>query len=333
MFLSFRRNITGNTLLPDSDYAGKRVQSYYILLKRAILPPLFLCVSPFLANFVAVMPCGAAIADASARHAGRQWLIINVFMAKVKTMMAAAAVAALLAACSGNSAVVGVERTRLLVDSRYDGAVDASTAGMMAPYTRVVDSIMGPVVGRTDSELAAYRPESPLSNLLADILVWGAADYGEHPVMGVYNMGGIRASLPKGDVTYGDVLEVAPFENKICFLTLKGSSLMELFGQMAKVGGEGVSHGVELVITPGGQLVSARLNGQPIDPAASYRIATIDYLAEGNDKMEAFRQKSGFNSPRAKQNDTRYIISAYFKEKAARGEAVGARVEGRIKVE
>lgn len=134
-------------------------------------------------------------------------------------------------------------------------------------------------------------------------------------------------------MTYGDVLEVAPFENKICFLTLKGSSLMELFGQMAKVGGEGVSHGVELVITPGGQLVSARLNGQPIDPAASYRIATIDYLAEGNDKMEAFRQKSGFNSPRAKQNDTRYIISAYFKEKAARGEAVGARVEGRIKVE
>lgn len=251
----------------------------------------------------------------------------------MKTMMAAAVVAVLLPACAGHKAVVGVERTRLVVDSRYDVGADPATAALMAPYVRVVDSIMGPVVGRTDAELTAGRPESPLSNLLADILVWAARDYGEHPVMGIYNMGGIRASLPKGDVTYGDVLEVAPFENKICFLTLSGESLMQLFGQMAAVGGEGVSHGVELVITPGGKLVSARLGGKPIDPAASYRIATIDYLAEGNDKMEAFRQKTDVNSPRARENDTRYIISAYFKEMAAKGEAVGARVEGRIRVE
>ena len=246
--------------------------------------------------------------------------------------------AALLAAmampmAAQRCAVGGVERTRLLVDSRYDVAPDSATEAFMRPYARVVDSIMSPVVGRTEAELDVYRPESPLSNLLADILMWAAKDYGEQPVMAVYNMGGMRASLPKGDVTYGDVLQVAPFENKICFVTLTGDVLLQLFGQMAAVGGEGVSRGVELVITPGGRLKSARLGGKAIDPAAHYRIATIDYLAEGNDRLEAFKLKTQLHSPRAKENDTRYVISAYFRERAAAGQAVRAQVEGRIRVE
>lgn len=254
-------------------------------------------------------------------------------MIKKKMLLGASMAALLLSGCSHGYVVSGVERTRLLVDSRYDVAGDTAVEAFMAPYKKTVDSIMGPVVGRTASELNAYRPESPLSNLLADILVWAGKDYGESPVMGVYNMGGIRASLPKGDVTYGDVLEVAPFENKICFLTLSGADLMELFSQMAMVGGEGVSHGVELVITRDGKLKSARLNGSAIDPTASYRIATIDYLAQGNDKMEAFKKKTDFNSPRTKENDTRYIISSYFREAAGKGDTVKAQIEGRIRIE
>lgn len=251
-----------------------------------------------------------------------------------KTLLLAALMAAMAQTAAPQVCkVAGVERTRLLVDSRYDVAPDPATEAFMRHYASVVDSIMSPVVGRTEAELNAGRPESPLSNLLADILMWAAKDYGESPAMAVYNMGGIRAALPEGDVTYGDVLEVAPFENKICFLTLTGEALMQLFGQMAAVGGEGVSHGVELVITPGGKLKSARLGGKAVDPAASYRIATIDYLAEGNDRLEAFKLKTRLNAPRAKENDTRFIIAAYFRELASRGEAVRARVEGRIRVE
>ena len=114
----------------------------------------------------------------------------------------------------------GVERTRIIVDSRYDAETDADAAAFLAPYKRVNDSIMGPIMGKVAHNMHAQRPESDLSNLLADILVWAAKDYGEQPVLGVYNMGGIRADLTKGDVTYGDVLDVAPFENKIAFVTL-----------------------------------------------------------------------------------------------------------------
>ncbi len=223
-----------------------------------------------------------------------------------------------------------VERTRIIVDSRYDGEPDARTAAFLAPFKRVNDSIMGPVVGQVAHNMHPDRPESDLSNLLADILVWAAKDYGEQPVLAVYNMGGIRADLTKGEVTYGDVLDVAPFENKIAFITLKGDVLMELFSQIAATGGEGVSKGTELVISGDNKLLSAKLHGKEIDPTAEYRVTTINYLLEGNDKMPAFRKGTNIVSPQEKSNNTRFLIMNYFRDKSAKGEVVDAKVEGRI---
>ncbi|SES64113.1 5'-nucleotidase C-terminal domain-containing protein [Prevotella sp. kh1p2] len=253
---------------------------------------------------------------------------------KQKLLWAGLLPALLLAsACKSQYKLAGISRSRILVDSRYDAAPDARATAFLQPYKRQVDSIMSPVVGSVARYMAAGRPESELSNLLADILVWGGRAYGEQPVMGVYNMGGIRAAFAKGQVTNGDVIDVAPFENKICFLTLRGDRLLQLFREMAAMGGEGVSHGVELVITADGKLKSARLNGRPIDPAASYRIATLDYLAQGNDKLEAFKQATQVVSPQDQQNNVRFIIMDYFREQTKAGKIVDSQKEGRIKVE
>ena len=241
-------------------------------------------------------------------------------------------IAVALVSCKSHYELTGVERTRIIIDSRYDLNPDKAAAEYLAPFKTINDNIMGPVMGRVARNMHAEKPESNLSNLLADILVWASKDYDEQPVLGVYNVGGIRADLTKGEVTYGDILDVAPFENKISFVTLTGEQLMELFSQIASTGGEGVSHGTELVITRDGKLLSARLHGQEIDPQQSYRVATINYLLEGNDKMLAFRKGSNKVAPAADDNNTRYLIMNYFKEKAAKGEVVDATVEGRIKV-
>ena len=208
--------------------------------------------------------------------------------------------------------LTGVERSRIIIDSRYDQHPDEAAAKFLVPYKRVNDSIMGPIMGKVAHNMHPQRPESDLSNLLSDILVWSSKDYNEQPVLGIYNMGGIRADLTKGDVTYGDILDIAPFENKISFVTLTGEQLMKLFQQIAKKGGEGVSKGVELVITKDGQLVSARLHGKEIDPKADYRITTINYLLEGNDGMTAFTEGSNKVAPEDKSNNTRYLIMNYF---------------------
>ena len=236
----------------------------------------------------------------------------------------------MLTACSSHYQLTDVSRTRILVDKTYDAAPDAAAAAFLAPYKEAVDSVMGPVVGEVASDMAAERPESTLSNLLPDIFMHMAQHYNEKPDFAVYNMGGIRAALSKGKVTYGDVLDVAPFENKICFLTMSGEKVLELFSQIALRGGEGVSKGVQLVITKDGQLLSARVNGKEIDPQASYRITTIDYLAQGNDGMPAFKNGTDLNSPKDDKNNARYVITDYFREMMKAGKAVDAKVEGRI---
>lgn len=163
--------------------------------------------------------------------------------------------------------------------------------------------------------------------------MWGGKKAHDAPDFGVYNMGGIRAALTKGDVTIGDVVDVAPFENKLCLLTLTGTQVMRLFEQMASVGGEGVSREVRLVITKDGRLKSALVDGRKVSPDAKYRIATLDYLAQGNDKLEAFKHKTDVVSPQVYENNVRFIIMDYFRERTAKHEEVDAKVEGRIVVE
>jgi 2',3'-cyclic-nucleotide 2'-phosphodiesterase (5'-nucleotidase family) len=237
-----------------------------------------------------------------------------------------------LASCKSHYEVASIERSRIVVDSRYDRQPDAQAAAFLAPFKHQVDSVMGPVVGRSARYMTAQRPEGTLSNLLADILVWAAKDYQETPDFGVYNMGGVRADLPKGEVTYGDVLDIAPFENKIAFGTLSGAEVLDLFAEMASAGGEGVSSAVRMVISKDGKLLSATLNGDPIDPERDYRLTTIDYLLGGTDKMTTFKKCRNVNAPQEKENNSRFIIMNYFRVKAAEGQEVDSKIEGRITV-
>lgn len=248
--------------------------------------------------------------------------------------MLAYAIALGFVSCSTHHYTVqSVDYQRVTIDSLFDVAPDAETAKFLAPFKAKVDSLMSPVVGRVACDMEADRPESKLSNLIADILVWAGKDFDEKPVFSVCNMGGIRASLSKGDITIGDVIEVAPFENKLCFMTMKGSQVITLFEQIAFRGGEGVSHSVRAVISKDRKLVSLKINGKPVNPDAEYRIATIDYLADGNDGMPAFKSGTNRKMLTDKSNNLRFIIMDYFRENMKNGRMVDAEVEGRIIVE
>ncbi len=249
-------------------------------------------------------------------------------MKKSFTLIAVAAM--LCTSCASHYHLTSVSRSRILIDSTYDRNPDLQAATFIAPYKQKVDSMMSPVVGHLARYMASHGPESELSNLMADILLWAGKNYNEQPVFSLYNMGGIRAALSEGTVTYGDILNVAPFENKICFFDLKGETVQKLFEQVAATGGQGVSHGVELVISKDRKLISAKLNGKEIDPNATYRVTTIDYLAQGNDGLTAFKEKTNVNSPKGKENNARFVIMDYFKEKESKGEVVDSKIEGRI---
>ena len=185
------------------------------------------------------------------------------------------------------------------------------------------------LVGSTARYMEKGRPESILSNILSDILVWGGKSFNENPDFAVYSIGSIRAPLKEGQTTYGDITNVAPFVNNICFLTLTGTKVMELFEQIANRKGEGVSHGVELTISNDNHLVSAYLNGAKIDSNREYRIVTLDYLAYGGDGLMAFRDGTNVVLPQGVTN-VRFLFMDYWLAQSAQGKAVDGQIEGRI---
>ena len=102
---------------------------------------------------------------------------------------------------------------------------------------------------------------------------------------------------------------------------------LELFQQIAAVHGEGLS-GARLVISKDGRLLRAEVGGKPVDPAKEYRVATIDYLAEGNDRMEAFKKATSRTEPQ--DAVLRDLFIDYVKQCEAKGVFVNAEIEGRI---
>lgn len=221
-----------------------------------------------------------------------------------------------------------VTAQRFEITSRLDQTPDREAEALLAPYQGAVDSLMAPVLGFSSVQMRSGRPESLLSNWVADVLREASVRYGRKADMGLCNMGGLRSAMPKGKVTRGDVLAIAPFENMFCVLSLRGADLQTLMEQIAAVGGEGVS-GVRLEITPDGKLIRASVDGKPINPEKIYTVATLDYLAEGNDKMEALRNAV---SRQLTTRPVRDVLMDYIVEQDKQGRRLTARLEGRITV-
>jgi len=172
------------------------------------------------------------------------------------------------------------------VTKQYDDRLDPSMAGLIAPYRAGVDSLMRVPVGKTAKELGQSSPE--LLNWTTDIVLERGRRIASDVDFAILNKGGLRRGLPKGTITEGQIITMLPFDNHIQIIDIKGADLLEAFVQMAKVDGNGVSDGVyiEYTIADGKpEIVSATLNGRPIEPDRTYRVATIDYLAGGGDYM------------------------------------------------
>lgn len=230
--------------------------------------------------------------------------------------------------CSSGYSVVLVEGSRVAMTEVYDRRVDEDAVQILKVYKDSVDAVMTPIIGYATEKLRAYRPESPLSNLIADVLREGAElKTGIRPEIGVMNMGGIRNILNAGAITFGSIYEISPFQNALVIVDLKGESLKKLFEQMAAVHGEGLS-GANLVISKDGELLSAKVNGKEIDLQKEYKVATIDYLAEGNDHLEAFKEATNKTVP--SDAILRDLFIDYVKRCGKQGKPVYAKIEGRI---
>jgi 2',3'-cyclic-nucleotide 2'-phosphodiesterase (5'-nucleotidase family) len=236
--------------------------------------------------------------------------------------------ALLLTSCHTSYEVVKAEGDRIPMDSTWDAAPDAEAVALLAPYKAKIDSVMYSVVGTAEMSMDRYRPESLLSNLVADVLREAAVGVQGKPAdMGLVNVGGIRNVLTEGPITTENIYEILPFENSLCILTMKGSAMKQLFENIAVRGGEGVS-GIQLEISKDGKLLQATIGGKPVADEQVYTVATIDYLADGNDGMTAFLQADKRECPEGAT--LRGLFMDYVKQQTAAGKKITSRMEGRV---
>lgn len=223
--------------------------------------------------------------------------------------------------------IVQTEGSMISMNDRWDAAPDARAVALLKPYKAKIDSMMYEVIGVSTQTMEKGKPESELSNLVAEVLRQAAVETQGKPAdMGLVNMGGLRNILPAGDITVGTVYEILPFENSLCVVTLKGVYLKELLTAIASLGGEGVS-GVRMKIK-GQECVDALVDGQPIEDDKLYTVATIDYLADGNGSMTALTKGEKRDCPEGAT--LRGLFLDYVKKQTAAGHQITSEKDGRI---
>jgi len=247
-----------------------------------------------------------------------------------KTILTLFALAIAIGLNSQNYNCGTIQTHRIEITKQLDRSPDQDALQLLEPYSEGVKKTTGEEIGFSDMLMSPDRPESLLSNWVADVYVVQAAKMGKKVDFALCNVGGLRSDMPQGVVTRGNIMNIAPFQNYFTIVELKGEYVVELFEQIAHSLGEGLSKEVNLVISGDGKLLSAKINGKDVNKNKTYRIATIDYLAAGNDHMEALKKASKVDKRTDLAQD---VLLDYIADETAAGRHLTATLDGRIKVE
>ncbi|OMH23673.1 multifunctional nuclease/2',3'-cyclic-nucleotide 2'-phosphodiesterase/5'-nucleotidase/3'-nucleotidase [Tersicoccus phoenicis] len=179
------------------------------------------------------------------------------------------------------------------------------------PVGKVTGDITTAFIGTSRDDRAS---ESTLGHLVADALL----DRLKDPAVGgaeisVVNPGGLRNELyyasadpnnpqdQNGTITYAEANAVLPFVNNLWTTSLTGAQVKTLLEQQWQPAGGSrsflalsVSKNMTFTFDPaqpaGAKVTSVRVNGQPLDPARSYRVGTFSFLAQGGDNFTVFKE-------------------------------------------
>ena len=219
-------------------------------------------------------------------------------------------------------------------DVEPDAAMAAKVQVYLDQLSKELDIAVGKSVTPLDSRRASVRgAETAIGNLIADAMREGVdAD------VAITNGGGIR-----GDKTYEagvtltrrDIQTELPFGNRTVKLQVTGAQLLEALEHGVSAVEEGAGRfpstsGIAMTWTrnamPGERVKSVSVNGKPLDPMATYTVATNDFMAKGGDGYAVFTEARTLIDGAA----AKYMASMVMDFVAAAGE-VAPKVEGRVK--
>jgi 2',3'-cyclic-nucleotide 2'-phosphodiesterase (5'-nucleotidase family) len=173
--------------------------------------------------------------------------------------------------------------------SEYEGAPVVPDAAIKT----IVDEALSKAGARRSEKLGvtiaatitkSYGTESAQGNLFTDLMIAARPE----TQVALTNGGGLRADIPAGALTYGQVFEAVPFDNRFAIVDLKGSHLRKLVSANLQKGGAILSWGglAAKARCKGGKLdLAITVGGKPLDENKPYKLATSDFLASGGDGL------------------------------------------------
>lgn len=187
-----------------------------------------------------------------------------------------------------------VAKSASIVTTYGDAGPGLSPDPIAAELVAAAEEKVAPLVNRVIGESAVdllkrQNPagESALGNLIADA---------QRGAMGsdfaFMNPGGIRADLPAGPVTWGELFTVQPFGNSLVRMTLTGQQIYDLLNQqwlnqpfprILQI--SGLTYTWDNNLPVGDRIVEVRKEGAPIDRAAPYTVTVNSFLAAGGDNF------------------------------------------------
>ncbi|MGI8619860.1 MAG: bifunctional metallophosphatase/5'-nucleotidase [Gemmatimonadaceae bacterium] len=162
---------------------------------------------------------------------------------------------------------------------------DKAAAAIVARWTALVADEFSRPVAVLPERLSGGGAQYSLGNLIAD-----AQRAATGTDVAVMNSGGIRADLASGQITYGQIFEVQPFDNTLVRVTMAGSDLRKYLQQIVARGRPNAHVSGASIVYSGdsggaGRIDTLLVAGRPVDDAASYTVSINDFMAAGGDGL------------------------------------------------
>ena len=171
----------------------------------------------------------------------------------------------------------------------------------------------------------SYNEESDLGNLYADIL----RDEMDAQIAFI-NAGALRKDLPQGNVPLADLMDSFPFQDEVVILEMTGAQIIDVLEQsltfergMLQLSGPKVRYHKRK--STGSRVYTVEMGKYSLRMAQTYKVATIEILAQGGDLFSAFTE-----AKRLTPKGSQITFAELLKNNLSRRKVIGLPVRGRM---
>ncbi|HEM7926947.1 TPA: bifunctional UDP-sugar hydrolase/5'-nucleotidase [Citrobacter farmeri] len=176
-------------------------------------------------------------------------------------------------------------------------AENAQMLSLLSPFQNKGKAQLDVKIGAVNDRLKGDRSKVRFVQTNMGHLILAAQMARTGADFGVMSGGGIRDSIEGGDITYKSVLKVQPFGNVVVYADMNGKDVTDYLtavAQMKPDSGAYPQFANVSFVAKDGKLNDLKINGEPVDPAKTYRMATLSFNATGGDGYPRIDNKPGY---------------------------------------